>query len=75
MIVPAHSLPLTKQAAAPGISRSSIYYLPQPVSERDQALMNRIDRLHPDYPFAGARMLRDMLHQAGFSVGRKQWVR
>ena len=71
MIDPAHSLPLTKQAAALGISRSSIYYLPQPVSERDQALMNRIDRLHLDYPFAGARMLRDMLNQEGFKVGRK----
>ena len=71
MIDLAHSLPLTKQAAALGISRSSIYYLPQPVSERDQALMNRIDRLHLDYPFAGARMLRDMLNQAGFNVGRK----
>ena len=71
MIEPANPLPLTKQAAALGISRSSIYYLPQPVGERDQALMNRIDRLHLDYPFTGARMLRDMPHQAGFNVGRK----
>ena len=71
MIDPAHQLPLTKQAAALGISRSSIYYLPHSVSKRDQALMNRIDRLHLDYPFAGARMLRDMLNQAGFKVGRK----
>ena len=71
MIDPAHSLPLPKQAPAPGISRGSIYYLPQPVSERDQALMNRIDRLHLDYPFAGARMRRDMLNQAGVNVGRK----
>ena len=71
MIDPAHSLPLPKQAAAPGISRSSIYCLPQPVSERDQALMNRVDRLHLDYPFAGARMRRDMLNQAGVNAGRK----
>ena len=33
--------------------------------------MNRIDRLHLEYPFAGARMLRDMLNQDGFNVGRK----
>ena len=71
MIDPAHPLSLTKQAAALGISRSSIYYLPHAVSERDQALMNRIDRLHLEYPFAGARMLRDMLNQDGFNVGRK----
>ena len=71
MIDPAHPLSLTKQAAALGISRSSIYYLPHSVSERDQALMNRIDRYHLEYPFAGARMLRAMLNQDGFNVGRK----
>ncbi len=50
MIDPAHSLPLTKQAAALGISRSSVYYLPRPVSERDEVLMNRLDRLHRTIP-------------------------
>jgi len=71
MINPEHALSLTKQAAALGISRGSIYYLPKPPSERDQKLMNRIDRLHLEYPFAGARMLRDLLNQEGFKVGRK----
>ncbi len=71
MIDPAHQLSLTKQATALGISRSSIYYHPRPVSDRDQALMNRIDRLHLEFPFAGARMLRDMLNQEDFKVGRK----
>ena len=33
--------------------------------------MNRIDRLHLEFPFAGARMLRDMLRQESFKVGRK----
>jgi putative transposase len=41
------------------------------VSDRDQALMKRIDRLHLESPFAGARMLRDMLHLEGLKVGRK----
>ena len=71
MINPDHKLSLTKQASALGISRGSVYYLPRPVSDRDQALMNRIDRLHLESPFAGARMLRDMLHLEGFNVGRK----
>ncbi len=71
MINPEHKLSLSKQAAALGISRGSIYYLPRPPSERDQQLMNRIDRLHLEYPFAGARMLRDLLNQEGFKVGRK----
>lgn len=71
MIDPAHNLSLSKQAAALGISRGSLYYLPRPVSEHDLALMNRIDRLHLELPFAGARMLRDLLNQEGFKVGRK----
>ena len=71
MINPEHKLPLTKQATALGISRGSIYYLPRPVSDRDQALMKRVDRLHLESPFAGARMLRDMLRLEGLKVGRK----
>ncbi len=70
MIDSAHGLSLTRQAKSLGISRSSIYYLPRPVSDRDRALMKRIDRLHLEYPFAGARMLRDMLRLEGFKVGR-----
>ena len=65
-----HPLPISRQAKAVGISRGSVYYLPRPVSEEDMELMRRIDRLHLDYPFAGSRMLRDMLRQEGFKVGR-----
>ena len=65
-----HPLPISRQAKAVGISRGSVYYLPRPVSEEDMELMRRIDRLHLDYPFAGSRLLRDMLRQEGFKVGR-----
>jgi putative transposase len=34
-------------------------------------LMRKIDELHLDYPFAGSRMLRNMLAQRGFEVGRR----
>ena len=71
MINPEHKLSVTKQAKALGISRGSVYYLPRPMSNCDQALMKRIDRLHLEFPFAGARMLRDLLNQEGFKVGRK----
>src|SRR3546814_10642862 len=32
--------------------------------------MRRMDGLHLDYPFAGSRMLRDLLRQEGFVIGR-----
>ena len=66
-----HKLPISSQAKVLSISRGTAYYQPKPVSPRDQMLMNRIDRLHLELPFAGARMLRDLLRQEGHKVGRK----
>ena len=71
MIDRTHDLPLTQQARLVGLSRSSLYYQEHPVSERDGMLMNLIDRLHTEWPFAGARMLRDMLRRDGHDVGRR----
>ena len=71
MIDRSHPLPLTKQAQAVGISRGSVYYLPKPVSAVDLAVMRRIDELHLELPFAGSRMLRDLLDDEGIKVGRK----
>jgi putative transposase len=70
MIDRSHDLPLTRQAEALGISRGSLYYQPKPVSGADLAVMRRMDELHLDYPFAGSRMLRDLLIAEGFKVGR-----
>jgi len=66
-----HALPITRQAELAGISRGAVYYLPRPVSEADERLMRRIDELHLEHPFAGARMLRDMLNRQSFEIGRK----
>lgn len=71
MIDRSHPLPLSRQAEAVGISRGSVYYLPRPVCPEDLALMRRIDELHLELPFAGSRMLRDLLRQEGIAVGRK----
>ena len=56
MIDPSHELPIARQAAALGISRGSVYYLPRSVPASDVAIMRRIDGLHLDLPFAGSRM-------------------
>jgi putative transposase len=70
MIDRSHDLPLARQAQELGISRGSVYYAPRPVSAADLAVMRRMDELHLDYPFAGSRMLRDLLVAEGFKVGR-----
>ena len=71
MINREHELPIASQAKALSISRGSVYYLPRPVSAADLAIMRRIDELHLDLPFAGSRMLRDLLNADGIKVGRR----
>jgi putative transposase len=70
MIDRSHGLPVTKQAQVLGISRGSVYYRPRPVSADDLAIMRRMDELHLDFPFAGSRMLRDLLRAEGIKIGR-----
>ena len=72
MINRTHDLPVVRQCQLLALSRSTVYSQPQPVSEAALALMRRIDALHLDYPFAGARMLRDLLRREGHTIGRKR---
>ena len=74
MIDRSHDLPLTRQAVILNMSRSSLYYEPRPVSAEDLPVMRRIDELHLDYPFAGSRMLRDLLRGEGVSIGRARVI-
>ncbi len=71
MIDRGHALPLCKQTKALRFSRGSIYYRPRPVSEARLGLMRRIDELHLERPFAGSRMMRDMLRMEGALCGRR----
>ena len=74
MIDREHDLPITGQAKALGISRGSVYYLPRPVPAVDLAAMRRMDELHLEFPFAGSRMLRDLLNKEGIEIGRSHAV-
>jgi len=74
MIDRKHELPLVRQAALLKLSRGSLYYKARPVSPANLAIMRRIDALHLDYPFAGSRMLRDLLRGEGVVIGRERVV-
>ena len=71
MIDREHGLPITKQAKVLGLSRGSVYHLPRPVPTADLAVMRRMDELHLEFPFAGSRMLRDLLNKEGVEIGRR----
>lgn len=60
-----------RQAELLDLSRSSVYYRPRPVSERDLGLMRRLDELHLMAPFYGARKLAAQLRREGHGVGRR----
>ncbi len=66
-----HKLPLARQAELLNISRGTIYYKSRDVLVADLNIMRRLDALHLDYPFAGSRMLQDMLVREGISIGRR----
>jgi putative transposase len=66
-----HELSVKRQAELVGVSRGQVYYLARATSEADQQLMKRIDAIHLEHPFAGSRMLRDLLGREGFTVGRR----
>jgi putative transposase len=60
-----------RQAELLSLSRASVYYQPRPVSERDLLLMRRLDELHLEAPYYGARKLAAQLRREGHEVGRK----
>jgi putative transposase len=71
MITPTHDLPIIRQAKIVGVSRGAVYYKARPVPPDDLVIMRRIDELHLERPFAGSRMLRDMLNREGVVIGRR----
>ena len=71
MIDRSHELPLTgrrRRSGSAGAASTTWRGRPRtPISR----LMRRIDELHLEHPFAGSRMLRDMLKAEGREVGRR----
>ena len=75
MIDREHELPVKRQAELLQLSRSGLYYRPRPVPAAELAVMRRLDELHLEAPFAGSRMLRDLLRADGVAIGRGRVVR
>lgn len=71
-------LSLWEQSRLLGVSYSSLYYQPKPVSEEDLDLLNRIDKIHTDWPTFGSRKIAKELtkqfqkEKSGLVVGRKR---
>jgi putative transposase len=70
MIDKEHGLPITKQCHILELSRSSVYYEPVPVSDKDKELMRLIDEIHLEEPYLGSRGMKSVLKMRGYKVGR-----
>ena len=66
------SLPIVRQCALLGVSRSSLYYLAKGASEADLFLMREMDRQYLETPFYGSRRMRAWLDRQGIPVSRKR---
>jgi putative transposase len=66
-----HGLAIARQSELLNISRGAVYYRLRPVPASELAIMRRMDELHLEHPFAGSRMLRDLLNREGIAVGRR----
>ena len=63
-------LPIVRQWALLGVSRSSLYYCPKGASEADLSLMGEMDRQYLETPFYGSRRMRAWLDRQGIRVYR-----
>lgn len=72
MITPGSELSITRQAQLLSVSRSSVYYRPQPESQEELDLLKRLDELFTENPMFGSRRLRVVLKREGVLVGRRR---
>jgi putative transposase len=72
MIEPKGKLSIRRQCELLRVSRSGLYYEPEPTSAEELALMRRIDELHLELPFYGSRKLLQALRAEGREINRKR---
>ena len=72
-VEPGHAaLRVRRQRERLGLARSRLSFEPASARDSDLSLMERLDRLHLEYPFFGRRKLAVMLRSPGEAVNRKR---
>ena len=65
-------LAIQAQAALLGVSRSSLYYQPVPVSAEELAIKRRIDELYTASPFYGSPKITAQMNAEGWGINHKR---
>jgi len=63
------------QAELLNLSRSSVYYRPAPISQKDIDLMNLIDKIYTRCPFYGARQIKRVLKRDHKIIASRPHIR
>lgn len=69
------TLSLSKQYQLLEVNRTTLYYKPRPVSEKNLQILNTMDEIYTDNPDYGYRMIHQQLLEYGFTVGEKRVLR
>lgn len=62
---------ISRQCNLLGINRSTYYYNPQPVNDKDIEIMIEMDKLHLEDPTRGTRRMMDELQKQDIKIGRQ----
>jgi putative transposase len=65
-------LSISRQCEMIGVSRSSYYYQPTPISQEELELMRKIDELYLQNPSSGSRTISRQLDRQGITADRKR---
>ena len=63
---------ITRQCQLVQVSRSSVYYVPKPITAEELELRRRIDEIYLEHPFMGSRQIVRMLARKSVRVNRKR---
>jgi len=73
MVSAEEALPISRQCELLDIPRSSFYYMPEPVTDDELALMRLIDQCYLERPYYRTRRIKDwLLDNHGLVVNRKR---
>jgi putative transposase len=65
----------TRQCELLGISRSSYYYKPKPMSKEDIGILHAMDEIYTDNPEYGYRFIHQQLIENGYKIGVNRVLR
>lgn len=73
MVSKQETLSISRQCELLSLSRSTYYYVPEPVNDEELRLMKLIDQCYLELPFYGTRRIKDWLYDNhGLVVNRKR---